>query len=211
VPLFDDDALVLDNRPYRDRHLVVTLLTRRGGLVRGVFRGARGGKVPKASAAQILSEVHMTAFQGPHAELATIRQLDLRRSSFPITSDIDRATAAAVVAELLVTFCPLGDPAPRRYRLGVALLDSLLSDGDPATIIAYGQYWSLKLGGVLPSPEEVPLDASGTAYLAACRSKPLPEIAEVPPPGVAAWLDQQVRLAAERPLHALDFFRSGGW
>ena len=102
-----------------------------------------------------------------------------------------------------------GDPAPRRYRLGVALLDSLLADGDPKTIVAYGQFWSLRLGGVLPPLDEVPLDDSERAFLAKCRSKSLPEITDIPPVGVAAWLDQQVRLAAERPLHALDFFRSG--
>jgi DNA repair protein RecO len=211
VPLIEDDALVLDSHPYRDHHLIVALLTARGGLMRAVFRGARGGKIPKAAAAQFLSLVHLTAFQGPHAELATIRQLDLQRSSFPLSSELDRAAAAAVVAELMLSFCPLGDPAPRRFRLGVALLDSLLTGGEPETVVSYAQFWILKLGGVMPQPQGDTLNESDIAFLARCRSNSLSELADGPSPSVAAWLDQLTRVEADRPLHALDFFRNGGW
>ena len=46
-----DDALVLDHHPYRDRHLILAVLTRGSGVQRGVLRRARGGKTPPAAAA----------------------------------------------------------------------------------------------------------------------------------------------------------------
>jgi DNA repair protein RecO len=210
VPLIEDDALVLDTHPFRDRHLIVAMLTRKRGLVRAVFREARGGKAPKAAAAQTLSLVHLTAYQGPHAELATIRQMELRKSSFPVSSEIDRAAAAAVVAELLVSFCPPGDPAPRRFRLGVALLDSLLAGGDPATITSYAQFWVLRLSGVFPPLEETTLSEADLEFLGQCRTKALAALSLSPSQAVSAWLDEKVRLEADRPLLALDFFRTAG-
>ena len=206
--MIDDDALVLDSLPYRDKHLIVSLLTPSVGLVRGVFRGARGGKNPRAGATQILSLVHVVAFHTRHAEMATVRQVDLKTSSYPLASDLERAAAAAVVSELLTTFCPLGEPAPRRFRLGVAALKALLAEIPPAAVVAYCQFWSLVLGGVLPPVADSGLDEPDLDFLLACRTRPLTEMADPPPPAAVSWLDRTVRSAAERPLRALDFLRA---
>jgi len=207
VPVLSDDALVLDSHPFRDRHLVLALLTRTNGLMRGVLRGARGGKAPAAGAAQILSLVRVTSFISSRAELATFRELDLLTSSYPLAAEIERAAAAAVVAELLVTFCPLGEPAPRRFRLGQTLLEGLLRGADPHTAVAYGQFWSLLLGGVLPALDAVPLADEARRFLVACRRLPLDEIEATVPESARRWLDERVRVEAERPLRALDFLR----
>jgi DNA repair protein RecO (recombination protein O) len=150
VPVLDDDALVLDSHPFRDRDLVLSVLTHGHGVVRGVMRGARGGRAPQTSATQVLSQVRLSAFLAPRADLASIRHLDLVRSSYPLAASVERATAAAVVAELLITFCPPAEPAERFYRLGAALLDALLADVEPQTAVVYAQFWSLALSGVLP-------------------------------------------------------------
>jgi DNA repair protein RecO (recombination protein O) len=150
VPVLDDDALVLDCQPFRDRHLLLSALTRGHGVLRGVLRGGRGGRTPQAAATQVLSLVRLSAFLAPRAELVTFRQVALLRSSFPLAVSVERATAAAVVAELLTTFCPPSEPAELFFRLGAALLDGLLEGVDPQTAVAYAQLWSLALGGVLP-------------------------------------------------------------
>jgi len=101
------------------------------------------------------------------ADLATFRQVALLRSSFPLASSVERAAAAAVVSELLATFCPPAEPAELQFRLGVAGLDGLLEGVEPETAIAYAQAWVLELGGVLP-----PLDrcsACGSPLTAAPR------------------------------------------
>lgn len=208
VSLIDDDAVVLDSQRYRDRHLLVTLLTGRIGMVRGVLRRARGGKAPQAAAAQVLSLVHVTGAVSKGAELATFRQLDLVTSSYPLATDLERSTAAAVVAELLATFCPLEEPAPRRFRLGVSLLRGLLSGCDPGTAIAYAQFWALALGGVLPTPEDSDWGERENEFFTACRQSTVTKLPTRVPERVADWLDRRVRSEAERPLRALDFFRS---
>ncbi len=206
----DDDALVLDHHPYRDRHLILAVLTRSNGVQRGVLRRARGGKTPLAGAAQVLSHVHVELFQRPHADLVDFRQLELVTSSFPLARDLATSAAGSVVAELLATYCPPGEPAERSFRLGVAALAALLS-GRPATVVvAYVQYWTLALGGILADAEDIVglVGRSDVEFLARCRRQSVADIAGPVPSGAARWLDQRVREEAERPLRALTFFRS---
>jgi len=202
VAIIDDDALVLDHHPFRDRHLVVAVLTRRNGVQRGVLRRARGGKAPPAGAAQILSRVQVSLYQKQSAELATFR----------LASDLQRSAAAAVVAELLLTFCPPGEEAERMFRLGGAALDSLLGGTDAGLVVAYSEFWALVLGGVFPSEKMIgeALTEQDVEFLAACRRRPVTEVSDPVPPGVAVWLDRRAREAAEQPLRALSFLRELG-
>ncbi len=148
-----DDAVVLDARAYRERDLLLTVLTAGSGVVRGVLRGARGKRQARgAAAAQVLSEVAVSWFQRPSAELATFTAIELERSSYPLARDLERSASAAAVAELLVTFCPVGEPAPRHHRLARRLLEALLGQTPPRTVVAYALVWILRLGGVFPEP-----------------------------------------------------------
>jgi DNA repair protein RecO len=210
VPTIDDEALVLDHHPYRDRHLILAVLTRTTGVQRGVLRRARGGKIPTAAAAQVLSHIHVTLFQRPHAELADVRKIELVTSSYPLARDLATSAAGAVVAELLATFCPLGEPAEKSFRLGIAALRGLLADSAPPMVVAYVQYWTLALGGVLADAETTAadLDPRGVDFLASCTRRSLVDMGGPVPNSVARWLDQRVREEAERPLRALSFFRS---
>ena len=161
----------------------------------------------QAAAAQILSLVQIKGFRSRHAELATFNGLELASSSYPLATDLARAAAAAVVCELLLTFCPAGEPAPRRFRLGVSLLEGLLAGVEPATGIAYAQFWILMLAGVLPDLDETHLDSNGRRWLRGCRARPVGEISSPPPRRTAQWLDRRTRDESERQLRALDFYR----
>ncbi len=212
MPTHDDDALILDHHPFKDRHLIIAALTRSHGVVRGVLRSARGGKSPLAGSIQILSEVRMSFFRKAQAELATFQGVDLKTSSYPLARDFRLSTAGAVVAELLLTYCPENEPAPRRYRLGVSALAALLDAVDPDRVIAYVQYWILQLGGLMPPPEALEGDpaADEFAFFIACRRVPLAELDLEVPAAAVRRLDAMVRRHAERPLRALDFFRQHG-
>jgi len=207
--MIDDEALVLDHHPFRDRDLVLSVLTRRHGVQRGVLRRARGGKAPPAGAVQILSRVEISLRQKRSAELATFFHVDLVTSSYSLARHLDRSAGAAVVAELLLTFCPPGEEAERMFRLGAAALDALLAGVDVGVVVAYSQYWTLLLGGVFPSPEMIgsDLDERNLEFLAACRRRPVIEVPAPAPPVVTRWLDDRVRDSAERPLRALTFLR----
>lgn len=210
MALINDDALVLDSLPYGELHLILSLLTPSAGVVRAVLRGARGGKSPQAGATQLLSLVHIIAFQGRRAELATVRQVELKLSSYPLASDLERATTAAVVAELLTTFCPQGEPAPRPFRLGAAALKALVAGTDPTIVVAYAQLWMLTLSGLMPPLEDCSEVADDLEFLVACRTLGPSELPRRPSAELVRWLDRRVRREAERPLPALDFLRAGG-
>jgi len=209
VSIIDDEALVLDHHPFRDRHLILAVLTHHHGVQRGVLRRARGGKAPPAAAAQILSRIQVSLYQKATADLATFRHIDLLTSSFPLASDLARSPASAVVAELLLTFCPPGEPAERSFRLGVSCLDALLEGKEADTVVSYAEFWSLALGGVLPPPEAIAtaLGERGQVFLVSCRHQPVREAPSAVPQDAAGWLDQRVREEAERPMRALSFYR----
>ncbi|NOZ95986.1 MAG: DNA repair protein RecO [Acidobacteria bacterium] len=147
---FDDDAVVLDTTPYQDRHQIVAVLTAGHGLVRGVLRGARGGKAPAAAATQVLSLVRASWWLKASAELASFRRIELLRSSFPLSSDFEASVAGAAIAELFLSFCSPGEPHPRHFRLAGSATKALLDGKDPAALLAYVETWILRLGGVLP-------------------------------------------------------------
>jgi recombinational DNA repair protein (RecF pathway) len=156
-----------------------------------------------------MSLVHVGLFQKPEAELATYRHLDLVTSSFPLTRELSAVAAAAVVAELLITFCPPAEPSERAFRLGVSCLEALL-EGIPAdTVVAYAEFWTLALAGVLPQGTTIAetLDKDGAGLLTAFRIKGVREVPTTVAPMVSKWLDDLVREEAERSLRALTFYR----
>ncbi len=148
--LLSDDALILDHSPFRDRHLVLAILSAEHGVIRGILRGARKSKNGAGATVQVLSLVHFTSFRKPAADMTTFRQIDLLRSSYPVSTNLEASAASAVVAEMLLTFCPLSEPAPRRFRLGVAALDALLEGVDSSSVVTYVQLWILQLSGLFP-------------------------------------------------------------
>ena len=212
MPTYDDDALILDHHPFKDRHLIVAALTRSHGSIRGVLRSARGGKSPTAGSVQILSAVRVSFFRKPTTDLATFQRVDLLTSSFPLARDFRRSAASTVVAELLLTFCPSDEPAPRNYRLGVAALEALLAGIEPDLVVAYVQFWVLQLAGLMPPPEDLDGDPSTDefAFVIACRRVPLAKLDLEVPLSAGRRLDVMVRREAERPLRALDFYRTHG-
>lgn len=231
---------MVDSRNYRDRDLLLSVLTPDHGVVRGVFRRARGGRAPRAAATQLLSQVHCVIHQSASADLADFRDVNPITSSFGLTSDLATTTAAAAVAELLQTFCPPGEPAPRRYRLGVAVLKALLGGISPNGALAYTQLWLLILGGYLPPLEScsacgAPLTDTAVAaplgeglhclecapsgrrlgpgdldILRSCLHSPPSMITGDPPAALQRWLDHVAQDSAERFLKALDFHRRHG-
>jgi len=207
----DDESLVVDHRPYAERHLLLEVVGRRHGLVRGVLRRARGGKSPAAGAAQLLSVVRVSGRWAASAELATFFDLESVEPSIGLAPDLPRTAAAAVVAELLRTFSVPAEPAERPFRLGRSALRALLAGTAAPVVVAYCQYWSLVLAGVQPAdPATDPDGPSGVGdlrFLAACRALALSEMRVPLPPSTAAWLDRRVREEADRPLPALAFLR----
>ncbi len=145
-----DEAIVLARYPFRERDLVVTVLTRRNGLVRALARHVRGARTSRGSTLEPLALIRVSYFERPHSELATLDEATVVRSAFALAGSPAAWAAGQVIAELALTFCPPGERVEEPFRLIDRCISGLLAGVAPLAVVNYAELWFLKLGGVLP-------------------------------------------------------------
>ncbi len=150
MPSRRDEAFVLTRYPFRERDLVVVLLTRGSGQVRIVARRARTLRSSQATAMEPLAHVRVTYFERAGAELATLDEAEVVRSAFPLAGNPPGWAAAQVVAELALLYCPPGQRVEPAFRLVDRCISCLLDGHEPASVAHYAELWFLKLAGVFP-------------------------------------------------------------
>jgi DNA repair protein RecO len=150
MPTRHDEAFVLARYPFRERDLVVVLLTRGSGQVRIVARRSRTLRSTTATAMEPLAHILVTYFERAGAELATLDEAELVRSAFPLAEDPPAWAAGQVVAELALLYCPPGQRAEAAFRLVDRCVACLLDRHEAASVAHYAELWFLKLGGVFP-------------------------------------------------------------
>jgi len=208
MPARSDEAFVLARYPYRERDLIVALLTRQAGQVRALVRRARGGHAPPAAALEPLARVRVSYFERAQVELANLDEVVSVRSTFALASQPEAWAAAQVVAELALTYCPPGQRQEPAFRLLDRCLEALLSGVDAVKVAAYADLWFLRLGGVFPEleacgacgePIETPgrvLDV-GEGWFSCAEHAPARGGVTLSGPGVA-WLREALRHPVER-------------
>lgn len=154
MSLYSSDAFILATYPLREKDRIVSFLTRDAGKKRGVARGARSSRSAFAGALEPMTEARVLTFEKEGQELVSINSLDVMRSSFPLSKDLERALLLSTLAESLQTFVQESDPAEPFYRLSRHTMDALFAGGAPAAVAAYFDVWVLKLSGLFPSPSE---------------------------------------------------------
>jgi DNA repair protein RecO len=157
MPSRRDEAFVLVRYPFRERDLVVVLLTRASGQVRIVARRARTLRSSRATAMEPLALIRVTYFERAGAELATLDEAEVVRSAFALAGDPPAWAAGQVVAELALLYCPPGQRAEAAFRLVDRCISCLLDGHEAVSVAHYAELWFLKLGGVFPE-----LDRCGT-------------------------------------------------
>jgi DNA repair protein RecO len=150
MPTRHDEAFVLARYPFRERDLVVVLLTRGSGQVRIVARRSRSLRSSTATAMEPLAHILVTYFERAGAELATLDEAELVRSAFPLAENPPAWAAGQVVAELALLYCPPGQRAEAAFRLVDRCVACLLDRHEAASVAHYAELWFLKLGGVFP-------------------------------------------------------------
>lgn len=213
MPLFTDEAFVLDLHPYGERDVVAILLTRSHGLRRTSARGARGRMTRFGGALQVLNEVRATWFEKEGKELGSLREARAIREIFPaVQRDPAAGAVSAWIADHLRSFAPEHEENDRFWRLAVHLRDALLAGIPPLLVARYTEVWTLKIAGVFPrlsdcgrcgtplgpSPGEadVPRDAAGHFLCPSCARA----VPSVPFPRDAG---RALRALLERPLPEL--------
>ncbi len=150
MPTRTDDAIVLTRYPFRERDLIVALLTRESGQLRVLARRARGARKVEATALEPLNRVRVTYFERRNAELATLMEATALRTSFALAERPEAWAAGQVVAELALVYVQPGQRQSAAFRLVDACLVALASGSSPLAATHYAELWFLRLSGVFP-------------------------------------------------------------
>ena len=150
MPSRSDEGYVLARYPYRERDLIVAVLTRFAGQIRVLARGARSPRSGVAPTVEPLAHVKLTYFERSRSELATLGETELVRSAFPLASNPPGWAAGQVVVELTLLHCPAGQRLESAFRLVDRCTQALLAGHDPLVVAHYAELWFLRLAGVLP-------------------------------------------------------------
>lgn len=149
-----DEAFVLRTQPLGEADLIVTLLARTHGNVRGVARSARRSRRRFGGLLEPLTRVEATWSVKAGRELHRIEGLEARRSYAAMQADPLMQAVCAVLAEVGETFSIEGAADDREFRLVAAVLDSLEQGADPLLMLRYFEFWTLRLHGLLGDPGE---------------------------------------------------------
>lgn len=145
MPLLVTDAVVLHAFDYLETSRIYRLLTREAGVQSAVARGARRSRSRFGVAADLFAEGEATMSFRPHWELQTLTAFDVTRSRSGLAGTLERFTAAAMTAELVLQFAR-EDAQPAIFDTVCRVLDGIAaSEGDPGRVreTALGGAWRM--------------------------------------------------------------------
>jgi DNA repair protein RecO (recombination protein O) len=143
------EAIVLRSYPLREADLLVTLLTRTDGKVRGVARAAKKSKKRFGGALEPLTYVRAYWDEREGHELARLDSCEVLESPLADEVDYPRAVALGYVAEVLDQVLPDREPNDAMFRLALAVLANLRA-GAIWMPLTYFDLWIVRLMGLLP-------------------------------------------------------------
>lgn len=214
MALITTPAIVLSTLRYSETSKIVRLATRQIGVQSAIAKGALRPKSRFGAALQVLSEGQADLLVKDHRELHVLASFELTRLHAGLAQDLDRYSAAAALAEVVLKFAP-ADPHPESFDL---LLDALGAlehapvDKLPAlgcrflwamvSVLGFSPSLDVCARDGMPVPEEGPLPFSardGGALCASCAT--LHGSTTLP---ADARRDLQQLLAFEEPLPIFD-------
>lgn len=154
MPLYSDEAVVLRTRKLAEADRIITLLTRRHGVVRAVAKGVRRTTSKFGSRLEPFTHVDLQLAHGRNLDTVT-QAVTLSPYGATIGADYDRYTAASVMletAERLVA--EEREPSLQQYLLLVGGLRAMAAgEHRPGDILASFLLRSMAVAGYAPSFE----------------------------------------------------------
>ena len=150
MPLYTTDALILRTYQLGEVDRIVVFLTSDRGKKRGVANGARRLKSRFVGGLEPLTLARLAYDERERRDLVRLRYVDPVRSPL-MARDGDVLGYVEYFAELIDECAPEADPNPTLYRLGAAVVDSLVDATPVERLARYVEYWVLRLQGVYPS------------------------------------------------------------
>jgi DNA repair protein RecO (recombination protein O) len=145
-----DEAFVIDTHALGDADLIVTLFAAEHGKVRAVARAGRSSRRRFGGLLEPLTRVRAAWTGRDGAELQRLEELEEVRSFAAMQAEPRRQAACAVLAEVTGSFAREGEADADEFRLLGAVLEALERGVEPASLLRYFEYWTLRIHGLLP-------------------------------------------------------------
>ncbi|MEK6283011.1 MAG: DNA repair protein RecO [Acidobacteriota bacterium] len=151
MPVVETEALVLRTYNFGEADKIVVCLTRAEGLVRGVAKGCRKLKSRFGASLEPFTLVKINYYHKENQELVSLRQADIVKSHFDLSSEAEVLTGLAYMGDLVTEFSAPYQPNELLFRMVTACLEAISeSQADLQIILRYFEVWLLKLEGYLP-------------------------------------------------------------
>jgi len=151
MAVVDTEALILRTYNLAEADKIVVCLTRAAGLVRGVAKGCRKLRNRFGASLEPFTLTHLTYYERENQELVSIRQTEILKSNFNLSSDPVVVTGLAYLGDLLIEFSPPHQTNELLFRMSAACLDAIgQSPNDLQSILRYFEVWLLKIEGFMP-------------------------------------------------------------
>jgi DNA repair protein RecO (recombination protein O) len=152
MALKETEAVVLQTHKLGEADKIAVLLTRNSGVIRGAARGARRLKSRFGASLEPFTHVRLTYFEKETRELVSLREAEIVRSYFELSSDDAVYGQLEYLSGLVTEFSPPHEPNERLFRMAVACLECLAADPSQIKGVArYFEVWTLKLSGFWPA------------------------------------------------------------
>lgn len=149
--LCETEALVLRTYNLAEADKIVVSLTHANGLVRAVAQGCRRLKNRFGAALEPFTLLQITYYQKENQDLVSLRQAEILKSHFHLSSDAETLTGLAYMADLVIEFSPPYQANEKLFRMVKACLEAVNSSpSDLHSVLRYFEIWLLKLEGFLP-------------------------------------------------------------
>src|SRR5260370_8494231 len=125
MALFDTEALILRTYNLAEADKIVVCLSRSAGLIRGVAKGCRKLKNRFGAALEPFTLVQLSYYQKEHQELVSLRQTEILRSHFNLSSDAVILTGLAYMGDLLMEFSPPNQANATLFTLPTPCLQAI--------------------------------------------------------------------------------------
>jgi DNA repair protein RecO (recombination protein O) len=151
MPARDTEAIILKTFPLGEADRLVSFLGRSSGRIRGVASGARRLKNRYGSTLEVLSHVQLWYVERETRDLVRIQQCELLESFNRAQSDYSLSTGLAMVSEIAEHVLPEQEVAEPMFRLLLLVAREVERRGSWELAVAYFAFWTVRLGGWLPS------------------------------------------------------------
>ena len=150
MPLYTTDALILRTYQLGEADRIVVFLTSSRGKKRGVANGARRLRSRFVGGLEPLTLARLAYYEREHRDLVRLSYVEPVRSPL-MARNGDALGHVEYFAELIDECAPEADPNVPLYRLGAAVVNSLVEAIPIERLARYVEYWVLRLQGVYPS------------------------------------------------------------